>query len=154
MLSICVLMNYSFRRARTNFLTELSVAGRKLRTLFDARARERGLTLPRARLLLFLSREKCMTQTELAAAMEIETPTLVRLIDGLEKQGLVMRRAVEGDRRAKHILLTEDARDQVDELEAMTDVLRRDVLQGLEEHELEQGLRILRHMLKNIENIA
>lgn len=139
---------------RADLLTEMSVAGRKLRTLFDAFAKERGMTLPRARALFLLSNHKCMTQTELAAALEIETPTLVRLIDGLEKQGLVTRRAVEGDRRAKHIILTEAAHEQVEELQEVAEQLRIKILKDLSEKDLDEGLRIMRVILNNMEALS
>lgn len=151
---MCMLMNSANGHKRADLLTDISVAGRKLRTLFDVFAKDQGMTLPRARALFLLSKHKCMTQTELASALEIETPTLVRLIDGLEKQGLVMRRAVEGDRRAKHIILTEAAHEQVEELQGVAEVLRIRILQDLTEEDLDEGLRILRVILKNMEAIG
>ncbi len=75
-----------FTILRAEFLEELSVTSRKLRTLFDAQVRARGLTLARARTLIHLSRKDGMTQTELAEILEVEGPTLVRLLDGLEAQ--------------------------------------------------------------------
>ncbi|MFC7555079.1 MarR family winged helix-turn-helix transcriptional regulator [Pseudoroseomonas wenyumeiae] len=72
---------------RAGFLTELSVTGRKMRTLFDGLVRQQGLNLSRARLLLQLARNEAITQSELAARLELEHPTIVRLLDGLEKQG-------------------------------------------------------------------
>ncbi len=151
---MCVLMKPAIIQKRADLLTDMSVAGRKLRTLFDAFAKEHDMTLSRARTLFLLSTHKCMTQTELAAALEIETPTLVRLIDGLEKQGLVTRRAVEGDRRAKHIILTETAHDQVEELHVVAEQLRIRILQDLSEADLDEGLRIMRVILKNMEAIS
>ncbi|MGH6760254.1 MAG: MarR family winged helix-turn-helix transcriptional regulator [Phyllobacterium sp.] len=144
-------MKNTILAARADFLTELTTAGRKLRTMFDARVKERGLTLARARALLFLSRNPCMTQTELASALEIETPTLVRLLDGLEKQGLVERNAVDGDRRAKHITLTEAAQSQVRGIDEVTNQLREQVLRDIDEEQLLAGIRVLRLLQKNIE---
>src|SRR3954453_21559992 len=91
---------------RALFSEELAITSRKLRTLFDARVRAKGLTLARARALLHLARKDGMTQTELAEILEVESPTLVRLLDGLEGQGLTERRPVAGDRRANQIALT------------------------------------------------
>ena len=87
-------------------LEELSRAGRKMRALFDARVRARGVTLSRARTLLILRRTPRLNQRELAEELDIETPTLVRLLDGMEKQGFIERRHVEGDRRAMLVRLT------------------------------------------------
>ena len=102
------------------FSEELWKVSRKMRTAFDARVRAEGLTLARARALIFLGKKDCMTQTELADALEIEGPTLVPLLDGLEKQGLIERRPVDGDRRAKQIALTAALHAMSRNLEAMS----------------------------------
>ncbi|ENR65033.1 hypothetical protein C032_02700 [Brucella abortus 63/294] len=78
------------------FTMGLSTAARKMRNLFDSRVRERGLTLARARVLLLLAQQRDWNQRELADALEIEHPSVVRLLDGLEKQGMIVRASVEG----------------------------------------------------------
>src|SRR5260221_11274756 len=86
-----------------DLVTELSTASRKMRTLFDSFLRQRGLTLARARALIHLSRNPGLNQTELANILEIECPTVGRLLDGMEKQGLIERQAIDGDRRGPQI---------------------------------------------------
>ena len=44
-------------------------------------------------------------------ALSIEGPTLVRLLDNLERRGLIERREDETDRRARGIYLTRAGRD-------------------------------------------
>lgn len=51
------------------------------------------------------------TQLDLARAVGIEGPTLVRHLDGLEQQGLVERRRDTIDRRAVQVELTTEGRD-------------------------------------------
>jgi MarR family transcriptional regulator for hemolysin len=63
----------------------MAKVNRRLRTLFDARVKERGLTLARARTLLTLIEQEGLYQKELAEVLEIENATMVRLIDGLER---------------------------------------------------------------------
>ncbi|MYZ48783.1 MarR family winged helix-turn-helix transcriptional regulator [Propylenella binzhouense] len=132
------------------FLDELTAVNRKLRTLFDAHAKAHGLTFSRARLFLQLARQDGPTQTELADILEVEQPTMVRLIDGLEAQGLVERRAAEGDRRVKRIFLTDAARSQADEILRFTARLRNHVLHGIPEDELAVATRVLRTVAGNI----
>ena len=134
----------SLASRRTEFLEELSIASRKLRTLFDARVRAKGLTLARARILVHLGRRDQVTQTELAELLEIEGPTLVRLLDGLEAQGLTERRPVEGDRRAKQIALTDAGRELATEVTRLADDLREEVLAGVPEADLLGATKILR----------
>src|SRR4051812_25393333 len=94
---------FAAQETRVEFADELSKVSRKMRTLFDSRVKTIGLTLARARMLMLLAKKEGMTQTELADALEVETPTLVRLLDGLEKQEMIERRPVQGDRRANQI---------------------------------------------------
>ena len=47
-----------------------------------------------------------MRQTDLAAALDIEGPSLVRLLDALERQGLVERCGEPDDRRVKTLRMT------------------------------------------------
>src|SRR4051812_30474540 len=129
---------------RAEFLEELAIASRKLRTLFDARVRAKGLTLARARTLIHLARKDCMTQSELAEILEVEGPTLVRLLDGLEVQGLTERRPVEGDRRAKQIALTEAGRELAAEVTRLGDELREEMLADVSEADLKGATKILR----------
>jgi MarR family transcriptional regulator, transcriptional regulator for hemolysin len=136
------------------FSEELWKVSRKMRTAFDARVRAEGLTLARARALIFLGKKDCMTQTELADALEIEGPTLVPLLDGLEKQGLIERRPVDGDRRAKQIALTAAGREQAAYVDALVKEFRSDVLKDIPEDDLKVAIRALNAMSRNLEAMS
>lgn len=137
---------------RSDVTNELATASRKMRTGFDALVRTRGLTLARARALMLLARHPGISQTELAGLLEIENPTVVRLLDGLEKQGLIRRTPAETDRRVKRIDLTEAAEDQVDEIEDLAEVMRSTMARGIPEADLTVTLKVLRRMIANLES--
>jgi len=132
------------------FTAELASANRKLRALVDERARDMGLTLSRARLLMQLAKADGPIQSDLAELLDIEQPTLVRLLDGLERTGMIERRAVAGDRRARRVFLTPVARAQAEDILAFLTELRADVLEGVDREELEIALRVLLRMSRNI----
>ncbi|MEJ2844112.1 MarR family transcriptional regulator [Bosea sp. CCNWLW174] len=132
------------------FTAELASANRKLRALVDERARDMGLTLSRARLLMQLAKADGPIQSDLAGLLDIEQPTLVRLLDGLERTGMIERRAAEGDRRARRVFLTPVARAQAEDILAFLTDLRADVLDGIDKEELEVALRVLSRMSRNI----
>lgn len=132
------------------FTGELAAVNRKLRALVDERARGMGLTLSRARLLMELAREDGPIQSDLAGLLDIEQPTLVRLLDGLERNGMIERRAVEGDRRARRVFLTESARAQAQDILNFLTELRAGILQGIAPEELEAALDVLRRTSRNI----
>ncbi|MGC0417978.1 MarR family winged helix-turn-helix transcriptional regulator [Embleya sp. AB8] len=68
------------------------------------RALTLGLTAPQATALRELSGP--MTMRELAERMSCEPSNATFVVDKLEKQGLVERRAHPTDRRARHLVLT------------------------------------------------
>ncbi|RFC78480.1 MarR family transcriptional regulator [Streptomyces sp. AcE210] len=65
-----------------------------------------GLTAPQATALREMTGP--MSMRELAERMSCEPSNATFVIDKLEKQGLVERRAHPTDRRAKHLVLTEE----------------------------------------------
>ena len=92
-----------------------------------------GLNLSQARwlVLLHLARfEEAPTQRELAQSVGVEGPTLARLLDSLEAQGLVRRQAVLEDRRAKKILLCPPAKPLIDQIETIANQLRVELFTG------------------------
>ncbi len=77
----------------------------------DAELRIHGLTEATWRPLAYVDRlGSGVRQKELATALSIEGPTLVRLLDNLERRGLIERREDAADRRARGIHLTQAGR--------------------------------------------
>lgn len=129
---------------------EMSVFNRRLRAMFDMRVRETGLTLTRARALFALSRRGHLSQKDLAQELEIETPTLVRVLDGMEKQKLIQRRAGEGDRRIKEIHVTAEGEATGREVQAMARDLRARLVENIAPEDLEVALRVLMQLNRNL----
>ncbi|WP_342641847.1 MarR family winged helix-turn-helix transcriptional regulator [Rhodoligotrophos ferricapiens] len=144
----------SHSQLEAGFLTHLSLAARKLQTTFDSLIRTHGLTLSRARLLLLLSKAGAVNQTELAGLLELETPTVVRLLDKLQQQGLILRQPVEGDRRAKQVMLTKNARSQVAEVDHAASQMRHLALRDIAEADLVVASRVLDQVIRNIEALT
>jgi MarR family transcriptional regulator, transcriptional regulator for hemolysin len=136
---------------KAQFFDELWKASRRVRTLFDARVRAKGLTLARARTLIILANRDGMTQTQLANVLEIKGPTLVRLLDGLEKQGLIERRPADGDRRAKLIALTAEGEKEAVLVGEIVQEVRHDVLSHVSDDDLRAALRVFHAMTRNLE---
>src|SRR5260370_22275598 len=85
---------------------------RRLRQAVDAELQTFGLTDATWRPLAYVGRlGGGVRQKELATALSIEGPSLVRLLDNLERLGLIERRDDESDRRARGIHLTRPGRD-------------------------------------------
>jgi len=113
-----------------------------------------GLNLSQARwlVLLHLARfEEAPTQRELAQSVGVEGPTLARLLDSLETQGLVRRQAVMEDRRAKKILLCPPAKPLIEQIETIAHALRQELFSGVDEADLEVCMRVHAKILANLE---
>jgi MarR family transcriptional regulator for hemolysin len=139
---------------KEQLLDETFAFNRKLRAFFDARVRERGLTLARARALMALSRRGALNQRELAEELEIETPTLVRVLDSMEKQGLIERRAEENDRRVKQIHMTAQGLAAYETVHALSAELREELMSNVAAEEISTTLDVIRRMTANILTIG
>lgn len=129
---------------------ELSAFNRKLRSGFDALVRKRGMTLSRARVFFALSKKDGITQRELADQLELETPTLVRILDAMEAQQFIERRSVETDRRAKQIHTTDAGKVIAAEVDSLAARVRADIMQGISDEDRATALRVIRAMAANL----
>jgi DNA-binding MarR family transcriptional regulator len=87
----------------------VSDVARLMRTVFDRRVRALGLTRSQWLLLTRLHRAPGASQTELAEMLEVEKASAGRMVDRMERNGWVVRRADPADRRIKRIHLTPEA---------------------------------------------
>src|SRR5262252_10012683 len=100
------------RPQQIDFGFNVARLARRLRQAVDAELQVFGLTEATWRPLAYVGRlGGGVRQKELATALSIEGPSLVRLLDNLERRGLIERRADESDRRARGIHLTRSGRE-------------------------------------------
>jgi MarR family transcriptional regulator for hemolysin len=122
------------------------------RAELDRRLAGLGLSQARWLVLLHLARfDDAPTQRELAQSVGVEGPTLARLLDSLESQGLVQRQAVLEDRRAKKIVLCAPARPLIEQIETIATQLRHELFDGVDEADLKVCMRVHGHILANLE---
>lgn len=88
-----------------------------------------------ARILNEISQRNCPTASEIGKALELDAGYLSRLIAGLEKQGMIERKALESDKRQFRLELTSEAVEDLRSLEAIQDKLIAGLLDGLSNEE-------------------
>ncbi|EJM64772.1 MarR family transcriptional regulator [Pseudomonas sp. GM55] len=134
------------------FGMQLAQMSRGWRAELDRRLAGMGLSQARWLVLLHLARfDEAPTQRELAQSVGVEGPTLARLLDSLESQGLVQRQAVLEDRRAKKIVLCAPARPLIEQIETIATQLRHELFEGVDEADLKVCMRVHGHILRNLE---
>ena len=90
-----------------------------------------------------VARQGRLSQSQLAEALELGSPSTGKLVDRLEERGLVERIRDPHDRRANLLTVTEAATRLLRDLEPVGDDLREDVLRNLTLEEREHLSKIL-----------
>ncbi|GEM_PF-629803 len=75
--------------------------------------------------------------TELARQMGVQWPALLRNLEGLERDGLIIRKPDPDDSRARLIELTDAGCDVIAEVRATVDPARADLLDGMADEDLD-----------------
>lgn len=88
-------------------------------------------------------------QCDLARAIGVEAPSLVRTLDQLSDQGLIERRPCANDRRTKRVYLTESAMPLLEQIVAIADQARTEMLEGISPQELEVFEDLLNRIERN-----
>lgn len=123
---------------------------RLLRTEYNRRVRNLGLTRSQWRVLAHLHRREGVTQTELADILEIEQATLARHLDRLEGSGWLERRPCDKDRRANRLFLTDKPRSSLDQMFAVSAALQDEIMDGLDSAERSRLLDNLQAIKVNL----
>ena len=128
---------------RSDFGFRMSRVVRRLRQAIDAELRAFGLTEATWRPLVYVGRlGDGVRQKELAAALGIEGPSLVRLLDALERRGLIERREDGADRRARGIFLTAAGRELQERLAKISSAVQSRLLAEIDAGDLEACDRV------------
>jgi MarR family transcriptional regulator, transcriptional regulator for hemolysin len=117
---------------------------------FEDRARELGLTLPQCKTLVYLSRSEGMSQVELAGSAEIDPMTMVRILDRMELDGWVERRADPDDRRARRLYLKPKSKPLLEAIDRVASATRDEALVGLSDEEADLLMTALQKVRHNI----
>jgi DNA-binding MarR family transcriptional regulator len=126
-----------------NFGFLVNDVARALRTEYDRRVRELGLTRSQWWVMNHLYRNPGLTQSELAEILEVEKPSVGRLLDRLEAKGWVRREHDARDRRAWRVHLGEAAEPQMRALRKRAAELMSDALAGLSAADRERLIDLL-----------
>jgi len=137
-----------------NFGFILKDASRLYVRRFEERAQALALTLPQCKALLYLTRNEGISQRRLAELTDIDPMSLVRILDRMEADGWVERRADPADRRARSLHVTERAQPIVDQMLQAAVETRAEALQGLTDEERTALLTLLERVQGNLLALA
>jgi MarR family transcriptional regulator for hemolysin len=140
------------RPKQIDFGFSVARIARRLRQAVDAELQVYGLTEATWRPLAYVGRlGGGVRQKELATALSIEGPSLVRLLDNLERRGLIERREDETDRRARGIYLTRAGRDLAVRVAKVGTEIQSRLLAKIPPADLETCQRVLDRIERELE---
>jgi DNA-binding MarR family transcriptional regulator len=126
-------------------------AVRRAKGRASAQPPEHGVSLAQYHLLAPLSGGGAQTIRALAEAAGVAPPTATRMLDGLDRDGLVTRTPSATDRRCVVVDLTPTGRDAVTRTEQAIVAGRARVADSLTESEREQATALLRRLAVVVE---
>lgn len=111
------------------------------------------LTLAQYYLLAQLREQEALGVCQLADGAAVAPPTATRLIDGLERAGLVRRTRSQSDRRTVLVSLTDAGRQALKRKAAQIGRRRRAIYERLEPEERGQSERLLHHLAEIMDQL-
>lgn len=127
----------------------LHQVARELATALDRRLAHFDLTAQQAALLLWSARQET-SPSQLIALLGTDTAGMTRLLDRVERKGLIRRRKHPDDRRSIVIELTEEGRALVPRLPPIFGRASGQLLAGFSADEVQHMTAMLQRMLENL----
>ena len=135
------------------FMSLMAHISRQWRRMIDEELRPRGLTQAMWLPLLHLARaSEPMRQKDLAHSLSLDSSSVVRLLDNLERDGFITRIA-HADRRAKTICLTVSGKATVKQVETLLAKNRKKVFADISERKLNQAFDTLQQLATRLNTV-
>ncbi|MFA5527446.1 MAG: MarR family transcriptional regulator [Peptostreptococcales bacterium] len=134
----------------TDFISfRMGSISRDLARHFNSEFAEYGITIGQALVLFYLLDNNGSSLKDIAAAIDLDSPSVSRLVDRLLKSGYIIREEDETDRRSVQIYLTEKGEDLGEKIFPINDQFNNYLKQALGE----ENFKILGNCLDKIKNI-
>lgn len=133
----------------TEILDLLTATHKAMRAVAEEHMRRHGLHLGQNLVLAALWERDGRTPGELAAALNVTTPTIVKMATRMSAAGLLVRRRDDLDNRLVRLYLTDRGRALREPVTADRDALEREISDGLTDDERRHLLSALGKILAN-----
>jgi DNA-binding MarR family transcriptional regulator len=120
------------------------------RVVVDRSLKPLGITRSQWWVLAFLSRRDGMTQTALAADLDLTKVAIGGLLDRMEDAGFVERRADRNDGRARRVYLTRAGAKMVNTIRESVESIELEILSRVPEEQLNQAADTLRTLKETL----
>jgi DNA-binding MarR family transcriptional regulator len=109
-----------------------------------------SMTLAQCKALAMLAKNEGISQKRLSELSDIEPMTLVRILDRMEAEGFIERRADPADRRARTLYVTSKAAPTLEEIWQVGAQARNETLNGISAEERNTLVSLLERVHANL----
>ncbi len=130
-----------------------SNAMKKVSSVFNELLKKNGSTRVQWTAIYYIANHEGINQSDLAKKMNIQTPTIVRLIDRLERENIVERFSSSDDRRILKLRCTGKGLELHQKLLPLGESFSDQITEELSEDEINTFIRVLSKLAANSEKI-
>ena len=145
------MLEYDFENSVGYWVCQASHA---LQRAFNEELAPQGVTFRQAQVLGCLAFEGRLSQTDLAERMRIEPPTLVGILDRMERDGWIRRGGDASDRRRKLVEVLPAAKPAWAKIVAVAKRVRSRATRGMTATQLAQLKKLLTIVQSNLDEPA
>lgn len=109
-----------------------------------------GITRIQWIILYYINEGRSISQRELAHLMHVKDSSVGRLIDRLERDGLLLRKRSEEDRRVINVEMTHEGKELFNSLIHLGEEFNNELTAGISQEDLNTFDRVLQRMLLNV----
>ena len=133
---------------KRNFGFLLGSVYRSYVRLFERHSAELGLTLTQCRVLMFLYRNEGASQARVAGGVEADPMMMVRILDRMEQDAWIERRANPKDRRAYCLYLLEAATPVIKDIWRIADLTTAELFSNFDSDDRNRLIELLERAQK------
>ena len=132
----------------------IKIASKSIEKTLDGELRKKcGLSSGQWKVIGALALHDGLSQKDLAEMVFVEGPTLVPILDRMEKEGFVQRRVDRQDRRTNLVFLTEKSELLIDSIIDCVLHVRKIITKDIPAEELEITKNVLRKITQNSDSV-
>jgi DNA-binding MarR family transcriptional regulator len=132
------------------FLVRQTGRALRIKVHQELKAQGHDLTMEQGGVLMRLSMIDGQQQGELACFLSKDKTTVARLLDGMERNSLIVRVASKEDKRIKQIYLTHKGREMSDVVKTCVMKTIKQGVNGVAEKDVEVTKSVLKQMILNL----
>ncbi|MDK9706485.1 MAG: MarR family winged helix-turn-helix transcriptional regulator [Desulforhopalus sp.] len=137
-----------------SFFRLIALTGQAMRSYADQRLKTFDLTVEQLQLLKQLAIDAGRPQNVLCALSSKSPANITRILDRLQKKGLIVRRLNPEDRRSSLVFLTAEGDRLRTEVLSLFEGLSAELIRGISDKSQQEAFSVLEAITANIERMS